>query len=172
MFPALFLISSAVSAGGSLMAAQGQAKSAALNAENIETQRIMNNAAALQKANDRYEQFKIAESTNRALLMGAMGRDVTDRSVSAFLERNRQTAFSDMDRIETQRQMEDMRYTMEAASERRRAADIQASGVVNAFSSILSSMVSYQNIMMPGAGGASAGSLAPTTSPFPRVRPF
>lgn len=171
MLPALFLISSAVSTVGGLMGAAGQAASARANAFNIETQKEMNDAAAMQRANDRYEQFKLAESANRALLGGAMGRDISgeDRSVAAFLKRNRESAFSDMDRMEMQRQMEGLNFDIQAASERRRASDVMMSGVVNAFSSAASTMMRYDMIRMPSAASGSA--FAPMSSPRPMMRP-
>jgi hypothetical protein len=167
-FTIAFLAAKAVSTAGSLIAAKGQADSARLNSFNIQTQKELNDAAAMQRANDRYEQFKLAESANRALLAGAMGRDIggEDRSVAAFLKRNRESAFSDMDRMETQRQMEGLNFELQAQSERRRAKDIMFSGVVNAFSSAASTMMQYDQIR-----GPTASPLAPTTSPRPTMRP-
>lgn len=171
MFQFLGLISSAVSAVGSLAAAQGQAQSAELNAFNIETQKIQNDANSFQAANDRYREFKLAESANRALIGGAMNRDIggADRSVAAFLERNRETAFRDLDRMESQRQAEALNYQMQAAGERRRAADVRMSGVVNAFTTMSSALMDFQNVRMPQ--NPSPSSLAPVTSPRPTMNP-
>lgn len=167
-FTIAFLASSAVSAVGGLMGAASQAASAEANAFNVETQKELNDAAAMQRANDRYEQFKLAESANRALLGGAMGRDLgEDRSVAAFLKRNRESAFRDMDRMEMQREMESLNFDIQAASERRRAQDIMMSGVVNAFSSAATTMMRYDAIRMP----TQATPLAPASSPRPMMRP-
>lgn len=167
-FTIAFLASSAISTVGGLVGAAGQAKAAKLNAFNMETQRVQNDAIAAQRANDRYEQFKLAESANRALMAGAMGRDLggADRSVAAFLKRNRESAFQDMDRIETQRQMDSLNMQMQAASERRRAGDIMASGVVNAFTSVGTTLMGYHQIKMP-----TTSALAPTSSMRPMMRP-
>jgi hypothetical protein len=171
MLPALFLATSAISTVGGLMGAASQARSAKLNAFNIETQKVQNDAIAAQRANDRYEQFKLAESANRALLAGSMGRDIggADRSVAAFLKRNRETAFQDLDRMETQRQMEAFNFQMQAASERRRASDVMMSGVVNAFTSVGSTLMGYQQIKMPSPSSGSA--FAPSSSMRPIMRP-
>ena len=168
MFPMLFLAASAVSAAGSLAGAYGQAQSAKANAYNIQTQRIQNDAQATQRANDRYRQFKLAESANRALMAGAMGRDIggEDRSVAAFLRKNRETAFRDLDRIETQRQMDSLNFELQAQSERRRARDVMFSGVVNAFTSAATTMYQYDAIR-----GPSPSKLAPTRSLVPTMRP-
>lgn len=174
MFQFLALASSAVSAVGSLAAAQGQAQSAELNAFNIETQKVQNDANSFQAANDRYREFKLAESANQALLGGAMGRDIggADRSVAAFLERNRETAFRDLDRLESQRQAEALNYQMQAASERRRAADVRMSGVINAFTTMSSALMEFQNVRMPAEPSAASTSLAPLTSPRPTRNPL
>lgn len=169
MFQMLFLAASAVSAVGGLAGAYGQAQSAKANAYNIQTQRIQNDAQATQRANDRYRQFKLAESANRALMAGAMGRDIggEDRSVAAFLQRNRETAFRDLDRIESQRQMESLNFELQAQSELRRSRDVMASGVVNAFTSAATTMYQYDAIRMPSP----TSSLAPTRSLVPTMRP-
>ena len=165
-FAAMFLASSAVSAVGSIAAGQAAKKSAELNAYNMRTERIQNEAIAVQRANDRYREFKLVESTNRALLSAASGRDIggADRSVAAFLQRNRETAFTDIDRIESQRGMESVSAELRALSEQRRGRDLQASGVINAFTTIGSAMMQYDAIRMPTA-------LAPTPSMRPQMNP-
>jgi hypothetical protein len=170
-FTIAFIVTSVVSAGASIAGGIGQKKAAELNAFNMETQRVQNDAIAAQRSNDRYEQFKFAESANRALMTGAMGRDLggADRSVAAFLKRNRETAFQDLDRIETQRQMDALNYQMQAASERRRGRDAMVSGVVDAFTSSTSAMMRYDQIRMPSSSSGSG--LAPSSSMRPMMRP-
>lgn len=149
-FTLMFIASSAVSAGGSLAAGRAGAKSAELNAFNMRTERIQNEAIAIQRANDRYREFKLVESANRALL-SAGGRDISgsDRSVAAFLQRNRETAFNDIDRMESQRSMESVNMELQALSEQRRGRDIAASGIVQAFTTMGSAMMRYDAIRMP-----------------------
>lgn len=150
-FAAMFLASSVVSAGASIAGGIGASRSSKLNAFNMRTQRIQNEAIAIQRANDRYGEFKLAESANRALLSGVSGRDIggADRSVAAFLQRNRETAFTDIERMESQRAMESMNIEMQALAERRRGRDALVSGVVNAFTTMGSSMMQYDAIRMP-----------------------
>lgn len=184
-FTIAFLGSSALSIFGGMSQARAQAdqmrrqaQAAEVNAFNIDTQKIQNDAIALQRSNDRYRDFKLAESANRALFSGAMGRDIggADRSVAAFLRRNRETAYEDMDRITTQGQMEGLNIQMEAAGERMRAADlrmgaksVQQSGVINAFTSAATTMMRYDAIRMPTGAPTR---YAPTSSPRPAPRPF
>ena len=163
-FTMMFIASTVVSAGASVAGGIGAGKSAKLNAYNIRTQRIQNEAAAVQRANDRYREFKLAESANRALLSGAMGRDIggADRSVSAFLQRNRETVFNDIDRMESQRNMESLNLMLQAFSEERRGRDAKISGVVDAFTTTGSAMMRYDSIRMPTA---TAGPTRPTMNP-------
>jgi hypothetical protein len=166
-FTLFALASSAVSAGAQVAGGVGANKSAKLNAENIKTQRIMNEAVAMQRANDRYDQFKFAESANRALLGGAMGRDIeADRSVAAFLRRNRETAFSDIDRIEDQKNMESLNLQLQGASELRRGREAMFSGVVGAFTTMAGALDSYDRVRF-----SAPTQRAPTVSPRPTLRP-
>lgn len=169
MFEFLAIAAAVVSAGSQVAGGIGARKSADLNAENIKTQRIMNEAAAMQRANDRHDQFKFAESANRALLSGAMGRDISgaDRSVAAFLRRNRETAFSDIGRIEDQTQMESLNLDLQAASERRRGREAQISGIIGAFTTMAGAYDSYDRTRFSPKPTA----FAPTSSPRPTLRP-
>jgi len=170
MFPMLMLAASAVSAGAQIAGGIGASRSAALNAEMMKSQRIANEAAAIQRANDRHDQFKFAEAANRAMLGGTMGRDIDgDRSVEAFLRKNRETAFSDIDRMEDQRRMESLNMDMQAMSERRRGKDAMLSGVVGAFTTMAGALDRYDRAKFnpqPIRGGA------PMSSPRPLARPW
>jgi len=172
MFAALGLMSSVFSAMAGMGAANAQARSAELNAENIETEKIMNDAIAYQRSNDRFREYELADSANRALMGGSMGRDIgADRSVQAFLQRNRETVGRDMDRIDVQRNMEGLKLNMQAASERRRASDIRASGAVNAFTTIVGGLMNFQDTRFNPSrtGGMNSTSLS-SMRPLPNPR--
>ena len=98
---------SLLSAAAQLQAGKVRQRAAETNAFNIETDRVLNKAAAINAANERDRQFKFADSANKALI-SASGRDISgrDRSVEAFLERNRETAFKDISAIANQEIME------------------------------------------------------------------
>lgn len=170
-FPiALMLAGSAVSAGAQVAGGIGASRSAALNAEMMKSQRIANEAAAMQRANDRYDQFKFAESANRALLAGSMGRDIGgDRSVAAFLQRNRETAFKDMERIDAQAQMDSLNSNIQAAAERRAGRDAMMSGVVGAFTTMATAYDRYDRARFTPNVSTSGAVLA---SPRPQPRPW
>jgi len=173
MFAAIGLMTSVVSAMAGMSAAEGQARAAELNAENIETEKLMNDVVAYQRSNDRFREYELADSANRALMGGSMGRDLgEDRSVQAFLNRNRETVGRDMQRIDVQRNMEGLKLDMQAASERRRASDIRASGTVNAFTTIVGGLMNYQDTRFAPSrtGGMNSTSLSSSMRPLPNPR--
>lgn len=172
MFQALGLAMSVVSGIGSMMAGQGQAASAALNAENIETQKLMNQAISYQRSNDRQREFRISSSANTAIL-SMMGRDTGggDRSVNAYIQRNKDTVARDVRRVNVQSQMESLQLDLQAATERRRGQDAAMAGMIQGFTTIVGGVMNYENTRFdPSYGGGS--SLAVSTSPRPPPSPF
>jgi len=153
MFQFLGLIGSAVSAASSISRANASAASAELNAFMTETQRVQNEVSTKQQSNLRNEQFQFAQSANLALMGGAMSRDISgvDRSVAAFLERQREIAYSDIANVEFQGKQQDLALSIAAMSERRRAADIRASGLANAFTTALTGLMDYNEVRMPSS---------------------
>jgi hypothetical protein len=77
------------------IAAEEQKKASELNAYNIQTERILSKAEALQRHNDRLEDYRNNLSANIAAF-SKLNRDVRlDRSVGAFLENQREIAVDD-----------------------------------------------------------------------------
>jgi hypothetical protein len=108
--PALFLASTAISAGAQVAGGIGAARTAKFNAWqsefagrlegfNIETERKLSMAEASQRHNDRLELYRENLSSNIASFAAA-GRDVggQDRSVARFLERQKEVAAGDTKR--------------------------------------------------------------------------
>lgn len=168
MFPPLFLLSSAVSVGGQLMAGMGAAKTAAFNAQqssfggainafNIKTEREIAQAEATAKAVDRINDLNNNLSVNLALF-SKTGRDVqNDRSVKAFLEKQRETAAEDVTRIGTMNQLTGNKLMADAIAAQAegtvRAANIMAEGkaqmrsaVVGAFTTTIGAIHKYNQI--------------------------
>lgn len=182
---AIALASSAVSAGAQIHQAGQQrramtqqfiydSKVAQFNAANIETQRVFNQATAIQRATERHAQFKFAESANRALLSGSMGRDMgDDRSVAAFLRRNREEAFKDVSRIEDQRKMDSLNAQLEAASVaagvQRPGPDPMPSAIVGAFTTMAGALDTYDRTRFSPVTQRQSGAVM--TSPRPQPRP-
>lgn len=130
------LASSVVSASGQAAAGRAAEEEARLTAFNIQTEKELNKVQAMQTAELRREEYDMATSANLAAF-AAMGRDIgSDRSVQAFLERQKEILGRDIGRIQTQTQFENVAADMRANIERlrganaRRAANIQAAGTL------------------------------------------
>lgn len=134
----------AISAGGQLMAGKASRDAARLTAYNIETEKIANQALATQQANARREEYDLATSSNLAQF-AAQGRDIgSDRSVQAFLERQKEIVGKDIGRIGTQVQMENLKLGSEAAQERLRGSTAYTSSVFSAIGTIGEGIQRYQ----------------------------
>lgn len=138
------LASAALSFGGQLFGAKAARDAAKLNAYNIETQRIMSQAEAAQRHNDRLEQYRSNLSANLATF-AAQGRDIgSDRSVAAFLERQKEIAASDTARSDLMGFMEASKLQAEAAAVRMEGRAQQISGVIGAFTTLAGGIHRYQ----------------------------
>jgi hypothetical protein len=121
---------SAISAGSSILGGIGAKKSADLNAFNIETERKLSEAEAVQNNNDRMDLYRSNLSANIASF-AAQGRDIgADRSVSAFLDKQREIAVSDTGRSDFMAMMKGMQLTGRAAATRREGKAALISGFV------------------------------------------
>lgn len=128
----LFLISTAVSAGGTILGGIGAKQEAELTAFNIETEKRQNQVAAMQQARARRDEYDLATSSNIAAFSAA-GRDITtDRSVQAFLEKQKEVAAQDIGRIATQTNVEDLRSDMMAMAARRQGRNALYASLFNA----------------------------------------
>lgn len=115
----LLLIATAIKAGGTILGGIGAKQEAELTAFNIETEKRQNQVAAMQQARARRDEYDLATSSNIAAFSAA-GRDITaDRSVQAFLEKQKEVAAQDIGRIATQTNVEDLRSDMMAMAARR-----------------------------------------------------
>ena len=112
--------SSALNVFGQISAGQAAKEAADLNAFNIKTDKVLNEAQAMQQARARKEEYDLATSANIAAFYAA-GRDVgSDKSVQAFLERQQELVGDDIGRIARQKNMNAMKAEMQAMAEKRR----------------------------------------------------
>jgi hypothetical protein len=141
---ALGLLSTGLSAYGQMQAGKSAARSAQINAYNLETQRVMSQAEALQRHNDRLDQYRSNLSANLATF-AAQGRDIgSDRSVAAFLEKQKEVAASDTARSDLMGFMEANKFQAEAASVRREGQAQQTAARINAFTTLAGGLYRYQ----------------------------
>jgi len=130
------LASAGIAAAGQAAAGRAREDEAKLTAFNIGTEKEMNKIQAFQAAEARREEYDLATSTNIAAF-AAMDRDIgSDRSVQAFLERQKEILGQDIGRIQKQTQFQNLSADMQANIERlrganeRRAANIRAAGTL------------------------------------------
>ena len=128
----ILLVSTIVSAGGMVLGGIGAKQEADLTAFNIETEKRQNQVAAMQQARARRDEYDLATSSNIAAFSAA-GRDITtDRSVQAFLEKQKEVAAQDIGRIATQTNVEDLRSDMMAMAARRQGRNALYASLFNA----------------------------------------
>ena len=109
-------------------AALQSAELALIDAELLEIQ-------AKQTSFIRRKQFEQETAVNENLFMGAMGRDISDPSVQAFLKRQEKTIAEDEMRASAQTSMQKINKQIEAASQRSKSKNIIRSGKVSMLTS-------------------------------------
>ena len=97
------LIGAGISAYASIQAGKAKEDAARMDAFNTETEREQGEVLALQQAANRRYEYDLATEANVAMFY-ASGRDVgSDRSVEAFLAKQKEIASTDLSRIDFQR---------------------------------------------------------------------
>ena len=130
------LLGAGISAYASIQAGKAKEDAARMDAFNTETEREQGEVLALQQAANRRYEFDQATEANVDMFY-ASGRDVgSDRSVEAFLAKQKEIASTDLSRLAQQRSMEANARTREAMALRRggknarRASLLQAAGTM------------------------------------------
>ena len=142
----MFMLGSSVlSAGSQIIGGAGARRTAELNAFNMETEAELNKAQAMQMAQARMDEYEMASSSNIAAFAAA-GRDVgSDRSVKAFMERQKEVIGKDLGRMDTQAQFEQVQARQQAAGERRAGRDAQTASLISAADTMTSGLYKYQS---------------------------
>ena len=136
--------STVLSVFGQISAGQAQKEASELNAFQIQTDKEINKVQALQASRARREQYDLATSTNVAAF-SASGRDIgSDRSVEAFLERQKEVIAQDVGRIDQQTQFENMKASMAAMAERRRGRNALSAAMFSAIGTASEGIYRYE----------------------------
>jgi len=140
--PYLVAGSSAVSALGQLQAGRAQRLASELTAFRTETEGELNKAMASQRANARREEYNQATAANIAAF--SINRDIgSDRSVEAFLNRQKEIVAQDLGRLDTQAAFESAKYKAAAAAEIRRGKNVQRASLFSAIGTLGSGAYQY-----------------------------
>lgn len=163
----LMIASTVFSVFGQLSAGQAAKEAAELDAFGIETDRELGKAQAIENANTRLEVYKSNMSTNIASF-AASGRDVgADRSVSAFMERQKEIVGKDLKSNATMALIVANKATAQASAVRAEGRAAKQSATIGALTSIASGAFQYYDVKT-----AATSSLAPNTSLRPKMRPY
>lgn len=142
----LLLTSTAIQSVGSVLGGIGAKKEAELNAYRMKTDMILGEVRTSQMARQRLDEYRQATSANIAAFSAA-GRDIgSDRSVKAFLDKQREVAMTDVDRIGTQAELERLQSRQAMATERRRGRAALATSLISAASSAGEGLYRAQDI--------------------------
>ncbi len=141
--------------------AETEALNLKTDAFNVETDVIRGKAEAIQRSNDRLEAYRVNLSSNIAQL-AAQGRDIggADRSVSAFLERQKEIAAGDVNRSDFMAEGEAARGMAQAGSLRSQASAMnyeagairregrarQSAATISAFTTIGQGIYNYSKV--------------------------
>ena len=140
----LLLGSTAISVFGQLSAGQAAKEASELNAFGIETEAELGKAQAMQMAQARMDEYESASSANLASFAAA-GRDIgSDRSVKAFMDKQKEIIGKDIGRMGTQSQMELMKGRQQAAAERTAGRAAKTASLFAAAETATSGLYKYQ----------------------------
>lgn len=142
LFASAALGMSIVSGIAQIQAGNAQRAASELTAFRIKTESELNKAMAMQRANARREEYNAATSANIAAF--SVGRDVgADRSVDAFLKKQKEVVAQDLSRMDTQAAFEAAKYEAQAATEIRRGKNIQRASLISGLNTMAQGAYRY-----------------------------
>lgn len=145
MWQFLQLGGSVLSAMGQIQAGKAQRRSAELTAFRTRTEGELNKAMARQRAEARREEYNQATAANIAAF--SVTRDIgSDRSVQAFLERQKEIVAQDLGRMDTQAAFETAKYEAAAATEIRRGKNVQRASLFSAIGTLGEGAYRYDQV--------------------------
>ena len=145
MLAALTLLGTGISAYAAIQQGNAARADAQRQAALYEQERRVNKLETLQRHNDRLNQYDAALATNTAWFAFS-GRDASDRSVRAFLDKQRDVAYTDVTRSDLQGYMEGQKLRMQADLSLARGRAAQRASQLSALSTITSGLFRYQQI--------------------------
>ena len=140
------IASSELSVFGQIAAGKAEQEASKLNAFQIKTDQALNKTQAMQMSRSRKEEYDLATSANIAAFAAA-GRDVgSDRSVQAFLDRQKEIIAQDTSRIDQQIQFQNMKSKSGAMAERRRGDNALTASLFSAVGTAAQGIYQYKTV--------------------------
>jgi hypothetical protein len=141
-----------ISAFGSIQAGKAREDAARMDAFNTETEREQGEVFALQQAASRRYEYDLATEANVGMFY-ASGRDVgSDRSVQAFLSKQKEIAATDLSRMDFQRQAESSARTREAMALRRSGKNARRASLYQAAGTVAYGLHDFSKTQVPSGG--------------------
>jgi hypothetical protein len=132
------MASGALSFYGQMQAGQAAYDARQAEAFNIETEKVRSQAQAVQRHNDRLEQYRLNTKANIAAL-AATGRDIGPTKVSAFMERQKEIAAQDTKRSDIMGMFESMKLQQAARTSRVEGIAEKQSATIRAYTTLIDS---------------------------------
>lgn len=139
------LIAAAVGAAGQMAAGQAAEEASKLDAFNIETQREVSKAEAWQRHRDRLEQYRTNTKANIAAFAASGVQVKSDKSVGAFLDRQKEIATEDTKRSDMMALFEQMKLTQQATATRIEGRARRQAAMIGAFTTMAQGIADYQD---------------------------
>lgn len=136
-------VGTGLSVFSSLQSGSQERSRAAFEQQQLRIQMEQEQLATLQRMNDRNEELLANEKINRAFVFSKLGRDPSDRSFRAFMEKNRKIASEDIDRLQTQHVQTMGRLGTEIQASRMSAKNARTGALLGASSAALSGLFRY-----------------------------
>ena len=141
-FTFLAFASKAVQAGAMASAGRAERQAAELDAFNTETEKVRSKVAAFQRHNDRLELYRNNLSANIATFRGR-----SDRSVEAFLNRQKEITFEDTNRSDLMGMFEQAKLQQQATTIRVEGRAREQAAKVKAFTTLMGGLMQFQDTM-------------------------
>jgi len=127
---------------------EGKAKKAEAYdaARQLERERELTKVQAIQSMTAMAQDYAMATSANEAFFAGVLGRDVSDRSLRAFKQRQEEIYSTDVKRLASDTNMRAKTLTDQASSMYRSGKNAQKASYIKATQSFMQGIYSYQNV--------------------------
>lgn len=136
------LISAGFSAFSALQQGGAYAQEGYAQQAQYEQERKQNEIETLQRHNDRLRNYDSARASNLAWFAFS-GRDPSDRSVKAFLDKQREVAYQDVARSDAQGFAEGAQLAFQGRMAATKGRNMQRASTIKALTSIASGMHNY-----------------------------
>ena len=142
------LVAAVIGGVGSIKSGQSQKKEAEANAQQMERDMELARVEAAQNALARTQDYAQSVSSNEAFFAFS-GRDVSDRSVRAFMQRQEEIYSTDISRLASDTEMRAKSAAARVGAERKRGRNALTAGYLGAATSFGEGIYDYKRSKIP-----------------------